>query len=183
MSTTSLVRVFSGSKDSELLQRVMARQFTPVLELLQTNFAGGLGASQITQKGLNTALWKAATQGSAQISNILEEYGGEMQHERNGRLGFAAQLGDCAEIDKLLAAGAEIHSEQDYALRMAVYHNQPEAAGLLCNKGADIRAVLTNSVVMDKIRDGGEAYEGMRGFVATKAKKIAPENPPGAQPA
>ncbi len=166
---------FLLSNDKPLMGLVIRRETRAVDALLGSNFlVASFENCLISQDGLNAALWRSATQGTTRISSLITEFGGEIQFEKNGSLGCASRVGNLDETDRLISAGADVHSENEFALRMAMHYNQTAAAGLLCLRGADMWHAARDSVTMEKIASGGTEYRAMSNFVKEKLRSTIP---------
>ncbi len=62
------------------------------------------------------------------------------QSDLDSRLVHAAANGDMQTVQTLLAAGADVHAKDDYALHYAAYHGHAETVQVLLASGADVHA-------------------------------------------
>lgn len=80
----------------------------------------------------------AAAGGSAAAAE--EEYEEEDEEEENPLLSYTSQFGLADEVERLLAAGANVNANADYALRIASRNGHLRVVRLLLAAGADVHA-------------------------------------------
>ena len=162
----SLSSYFPFTNDDRALWDVAGDHFIGRMQdVLHRNFMAAGSPCMITQQGLDAALWKAGVNGRVQNSNMLLEFGGDIQVDRDARLAFAAAVNDLDEMEKLIDAGADIHFRDEFALLMALFYRRPEAAGILVHRGADMWVATRNKFIMSSIESGGKDYEPIRNFI------------------
>ena len=88
--------------------------------------------------GINDALKGAAERGHINVVQLLLAAKADIHANNDAALRYAAQYGHLEVIKLLLADGANIQAYNNWALRHAVYNGHLETVRLLLDNGADI---------------------------------------------
>ena len=92
-------------------------------------------------EAMDNKLWRAARLGKFNIVEILLAAGADVHANNNSALRWAAIEGHADVVELLLEYGADIHAENDIALQDAAWHNRADVVKLLLEYGADVHAV------------------------------------------
>lgn len=91
------------------------------------------------------ALWLASLNGLERIQEILLEDKVPAQAQLDGLLCRAAKRGDVNDMISALNNGADIHNNNDFALRLAAENGHIDATRRLLDRGADARRAFSVS--------------------------------------
>ena len=122
------------------------------------------------QEDLDTRLIDAADHGDTKAVQTLLAAGANVHENDDCALRLAADAGHTETVRVLLAAGADAHAEDDGALRWAADNGHTETVNVLFEAGSDVHA-------WDAYSLGMAAQNGHAETVQTLAKHIfAPES-------
>lgn len=110
-----------------------------VKELLADGADPNFRFSEDSKYSGKTPLTLAVYLGERGIARILLQAGGVLPNDPNILI-KSVQNGDIWLIKQLLEAGADVHAENDYALRLASENGYTEVVELLLEAGADVHA-------------------------------------------
>jgi len=109
----------------------------------------GIGARHLISKWMkekgeedtdNNALAECANHGKTEWVEYLLNRGADVHAENDWALRSASYNGHVEVVKLLLNAGADVHARADYALRWASGNGHVEVVKLLLNAGADVHA-------------------------------------------
>ena len=76
----------------------------------------------------------------------------ENQSGMDQRLIYASREGDINAVKILIESGADVHADNEAALRWAAHNDHAEIVGLLLKTGADASNLLTNASAFGNIK-------------------------------
>ena len=94
----------------------------------------------ITRFDTNQLFLTASKKGHLEIVKLLIQNGADIHAENDYALRWASQEGHIEVVTFLIQNGADIHAENEYALRWSSENGHLEIVKILIQKGADIHA-------------------------------------------
>jgi ankyrin repeat protein len=104
--------------------------------------------AQDEQRVVDNALWHAARVGHVLAVELLLGYGADVHADDEGALRFASLNGHTAVVQLLLQHGADVHVHGDGALRWASEDGHIAVVQLLIQHGADVHAFDDGALVV-----------------------------------
>src|SRR3990172_8474336 len=95
---------------------------------------------EFVKLSLDMQLIRAAEKGYLSLVKEVLDRGADIHAENDQALRWAAEKGYLDVVKLLLDRGADIHAENDYALRLAAEYGQLDVVKLLLDRGANIHA-------------------------------------------
>ncbi len=137
--TQKFLAMFLLNKKDKIRDYLPDVNYLPFTDMLNyLPFIDMLNGDKITSDILDRMLIAMAKEGSIKGVKYFEKLGANLHANNDAALRSASYSGYLEEVKYLVKQGADIHAEGDYALRSASYYGHLEVVKYLVKEGADI---------------------------------------------